>query len=159
MLYPLVDERCLFQYDQGFSAKSTVTMRDALIMIMDFYKIEPASGTSHFLDIQIGDVLQGYSVVAYRRGVIDGNYLQPEKILTKEEFVELLAKIGKFEKNPSQIKIYQDVDAMNPKFSAVQDYAYKIRVRGGKFSPKTLLTKSSAVQILSQLTKFEKQIK
>jgi hypothetical protein len=48
-----MDERCLFQYDKGFIGKSTLTMRDALIMLMNFYKIEPASGTSHFLDVEI----------------------------------------------------------------------------------------------------------
>jgi Peptidase family M23 len=155
MLYPLMDERCLFQYDKGFIGKSTLTMRDALIMLMNFYKIEPASGTSHFLDVEIWDILQWYSLVAYRRWIIDGNYLEPEKILTKEDFIDLLVRIGKFEKNPSQIKIYQDVDSMNPKYSLIQDYAYKIHARWGKFSPKILITKSSAIQILSQLTKYE----
>jgi hypothetical protein len=68
-------------------------------------------------------------------------------------------KIGKFEKNPSQIRIFQDVDSMNPKFQAIQDYAYKTKMRGGKFSPKGIITKSSAVQIMSQLSKYEKEIK
>jgi len=159
MLYPLVDEKCLFQYDGAFAAKWNITFRDALMLIMDYYKIEPASGTSHFLDIEIGDVLQWYSIVAYRKGIVDGNYIQGDKILTKEDFIELLVKIGKFEKNPSQIRIFQDVDSMNPKFQAIQDYAYKTKMRGGKFSPKGIITKSSAVQIMSQLSKYEKEIK
>ena len=50
---------------------------------MKFYGIVPSNGTSHFLDIPIGDAFQGYALVAYRRGLLDGNYAYPEKILSK----------------------------------------------------------------------------
>ncbi len=58
MLYPLVDNKCLFQRGGNFGTKETITLREAVITIMDYYGIEPASGTSHFLDIDIGDELQ-----------------------------------------------------------------------------------------------------
>lgn len=62
-------------------------------MLMDYYKIAPTTGTSHFLDINIGDPFQGYAIAAYRRGVLDGNYALPGKFLSKEDFIELLVKI------------------------------------------------------------------
>jgi|GEM_PF-5015630 len=59
MLYPLVDNKCLFQSDSSyFAPKESLTMRDALVMIMNYYKVEPEIGTSPFLDIPIGDVMQ-----------------------------------------------------------------------------------------------------
>ena len=50
---------------------------------MKYYGMEPSNGTSHFLDIQIGDIFQGYSLVAYRQGVLEGNYAYPERLMTK----------------------------------------------------------------------------
>jgi hypothetical protein len=58
MLYPLVDTKCLFQRDGTFRAKDTITLREATMTIMDYYAIEPTTGTSHFLDIEISDDLQ-----------------------------------------------------------------------------------------------------
>jgi hypothetical protein len=58
MLYPLVDNKCIFQRDGLFSAKESINLREVAMTVMDYYNIEPASGTSHFLDIEISDNLQ-----------------------------------------------------------------------------------------------------
>ncbi len=153
MLYPLMDSKCLFREQSSvFDPKWSLTYREALINLMKFYNISPVNGTSHFLDINIGDSLQWYALVAYRKWYLDGNYAHPDRILSREEFIELLVKIGKLEKNPSQIKIYKDVDAMNPNFQSIQDYAFRTRVRWGKFYPKTLMTRGMMVQMLSNLS-------
>ena len=57
--------------------------------------------------------------------------------------------MGKLKKNPSGIKVYADVDSMNVNFMSIQDYAYTIGARGGRFYPKTILTKAMMVQILA----------
>jgi hypothetical protein len=67
--------------------------------------------------------------------VLDGNYAFPDRILSREDFVELIVRIGRIEKNPSQIKIYRDITPMNVKYSAVQDYGFYTRARGGNFAP------------------------
>lgn len=131
----------MFQYIAKFDPNATISQRDAIVMLMQYYGITPATGTSHFLDIAIGDPFQGYAIAAYRRGAIDGNYALPDKLLSREDYIELLVKIGKIEKNPSQIKIYRDTSAMNFKFQYIQDYAFKIRARGGNFYPQSLLTR------------------
>lgn len=145
-LYELVDKRCLFQTGETFQTKWAVTKREALINIMKFYNIDPANGTSHFLDIPIGDIFQWYAIIAARKWAIDGNYAFPEKILTKEEFVSLVAKFSPV-KNPSMMKIYNDVDSMNPAFQAIQDYAYITGAKGGRFQPKNILTRGTMVQM------------
>lgn len=89
---------------------------------MRYYDITPTSGTSHFLDIPLGDILQGYALVAYRRGILDGNYAYPERIMSREEIATLIVKVAQSEKNPSQIRIYADVDPMNPSYQSIQDY-------------------------------------
>jgi hypothetical protein len=59
MLYPMIDGKCLFQeYDKKFSSKSTVTKKEAIIALMKYYDIKPVNGTSHFLDVTIGDRFQ-----------------------------------------------------------------------------------------------------
>lgn len=131
----------MFQNIEKFNPNSTITQRDAIVILMQYYNISPTNGTSHFLDIAIGDNFQGYAIAAYRRGILDGNYARPDKLLSKEDFIELLVKIGKIERNPSQIKIYKDTSAMNFKFQYIQDYAFKIRARGGNFYPQSLLTR------------------
>lgn len=151
ILYNLIDSRCMFQGISAFNPNSTITQKDAIMLLMDYYKISPTSGTSHFLDIAIGDSFQGYAIAGYRRGILDGNYALPGKLLTKEDFVELLVKVGKLERNPSQIKIFKDTSAMNLKFQYIQDYAFKIRARGGNFYPQTLLTRQWAIEILGNI--------
>lgn len=153
ILYPLVDNDCMFQKDGKFNAKENITNREAISMIFDYFGIVPSSGTSHFLDISIGDSFQGYAIVAYRMWVLDGNYANPDKIISKEEFIQLLSKTGKLKKNPSGIKIYADVDSMNPNYPSIQDYGFSVGIRGGKFNPKMILTRSLAVQILSKIKK------
>jgi Peptidase family M23 len=152
MLYPMIDGKCLFQeYDKKFSSKSTVTKKEAIIALMKYYDIKPVNGTSHFLDVTIGDRFQWYALAAYRQGILDGNYAGSEQILTKWEFINLVVKIAQAPRNPSQIRIYNDVDTLNPYYQSAQDYAYMTRARGGKFSPNMLLTRSMMVQILSGL--------
>ncbi len=152
MLYPLVDKKCLFQKtDQSFSSKWYISQREAITNLMKFYGIVPSNGTSHFLDIPIGDAFQGYALVAYRRGLLDGNYAYPEKILSKWEFIELLVKIAQPEKNPSQIRIYNDVDPMNPHYKSAQDYWYMVRARGGKLYTENILTRANMVQMLAAI--------
>ena len=116
----------MFQYIPKFDPNATITQRDAVVMLMQYYGITPATGTSHFLDIAIGDPFQGYAIAAYRRGALDGNYALPSKFLSREDFAELLAKIGKLDKNPNPLKIYRDTSAMNFKFQYIQDYAFHI---------------------------------
>ena len=60
---------------------------------MKYFGMSADSGTSHFLDLTIGDSLQGYAIVLYRKGIIDGNYLSPDKIVTKAEAIDLIVKI------------------------------------------------------------------
>ncbi|NRH21153.1 M23 family metallopeptidase [Candidatus Gracilibacteria bacterium] len=151
ILYQLIDAKCMFQNGNTFNPNATITQKDAIVMLMQYYNISPTNGTSHFLDINIGDPFQGYAVTSYRKGILDGSYAFPEKLLSKEEFIELLVKIGKFEKNPSQIKIYKDTNAMNLKFQYIQDYGFKIRARGGNFNPKSLLTRQGAVEIIGNI--------
>ena len=141
ILYELVDKKCMFQFINSYNPSATLTQRDAIVTLMQYYKIGTSNGTSHFLDIDIGDPFQGYAITAYKRGILDGNYATPNKLLTKEDFVELLVKIGKIEKNPSQLKIYKDTSPMNLKFQYIQDYAFAIRAKGGNFYPQTLLTR------------------
>lgn len=151
-LYPLMDKKCMFrEMNTSLGHKETVTYREALINIMKFYDIKPANGTSHFLDIPLGDSMQWYAQVAYRNGILDGNYAYPDRILSREEFISLLVKIAKPVKNPSQIRIYNDVDAMNPNFQSIQDYGFMVRARSGKIYPKTLLSRSMMVQIFTNL--------
>jgi hypothetical protein len=140
-LYTLIDTKCMFQYISKFDGSATLTQRDAIVMLMQYYNMSPTTGTSHFLDIAIGDPFQGYAIAAYRKGAIDGNYALPGKLLSREDFIELLVKIGKLEKNPSGIKLYRDTSPMNFKFQYIQDYAFKIRARGGNFYPQSLLTR------------------
>ncbi len=147
-LYELIDTKCMFQYIPTFDGSATITQRDAIVMLMQYYGMSPATGTSHFLDIAIGDPFQGYAIGAYRKGAIEGNYALPSKLLSREDFIELLAKIGKLEKNQSQIKIYRDTSAMNFKFQYIQDYAFKVRARGGNFYPQSLLTRQWAIEIM-----------
>jgi murein DD-endopeptidase MepM/ murein hydrolase activator NlpD len=151
ILYNLVDTRCMFQWIKTFKPNDTITQKDAIILLMDYYKVTPTSGTSHFLDIAIGDGFQGYAIAGYRRGILDGNYALPSKLLTKEDFIELLVKIGKLERNPSQIKIFKDTSPMNFKFQYIQDYAFKIRARGGNFYPQSLLSRQWAIEILGNI--------
>lgn len=76
--------------------------------------------------------------------------------MTKEDFAELISKVSQSEKNPSQIRIYNDVDPMNLHFSAIQDYAYMTKARGGKFYPKTILTRGVIAQMLASIYKQNK---
>ena len=151
VLYQLVDQKCMFQNISTFNPNSTITQKDAIIMLMQYYGIMPTSGTSHFLDIAIGDSFQWYAIAWYRRGILDGNYALPGKLLSKEDFVELLVKIGKLEKNPSQMKIYKDTSAMNVKYQYIQDYGFKTRARGGNFYPQTLLTRQWAIELIGNI--------
>ncbi|MBP9779179.1 peptidoglycan DD-metalloendopeptidase family protein [Candidatus Gracilibacteria bacterium] len=153
MLYKLIDNHCIYQEGTRFEPKKAVNQREAIITLMKYSNISPTAGTSHFLDIPIGDELQGYALVAYRKGIIDGSYAFPEKILSREEFALLLSKINSTNKNPSQMRIYNDVDAMNPNFTAIQDYAFMIGAKGGKFYPKNILTRATMIQMLSNISR------
>jgi Peptidase family M23 len=148
ILYPLIDKKCLFKESEIFGTKDIITYREALINTMRYFDISPASGTSHFLDIAIGDSLQWYALVAYRKGIIEWSYAYPERIMTREEVVNLIVKIANAPKNPSELKIYADVDSMNLAYQSVQDYGFLVRARGGKFYPKTLVSRGMLVQML-----------
>lgn len=49
--------------------------------------------------------------------------------MSREELAVLITKVAKAEKNPSQMKIYTDVDMMNPAYSYIQDYAFMTRTK------------------------------
>ena len=68
--------------------------------------------------------------------------------MTREEVAALIQKVASAEKNPSQIKIYADVDMMNPLYQSIQDYGFLVRAHGGKFYPKTLVSRGMLVQML-----------
>lgn len=157
ILYELVDKKCIFQESGKFNAKWNVTKRDAIITLMQFYWIEPTRWNSHFLDIPIWDELQWYALVAYRRWILDGTYAFPGKILSKEEFTELIIKISGAEKNPSQMKIYNDVDAMNPNFPSIQGYAFMVWAKWWKFYPKNIMTRAMMTQMLYNIYKSKKR--
>ncbi len=153
LLYPLIDTNCLFQENTDtFGPKNTVTRRDAIMTLMQYYAVKPSNGTSHFLDIPIGDAFQWYSLIAYRKGILDGNYAYPDRLMTKWEFIDLLVKVARPDRNPSQIRVYSDVDGMNIYYQSAQDYALMTRTRWGKLFVNTLLSRSSMVQILNWLT-------
>ena len=153
ILYPLVDKKCLFKEQSNFWTKDIITYREALINTMRYFDISPANGTSHFLDIAIGDNLQWYALVAYRKGIIEWNYAYPEHIMTRDEVANLIKKVAGAETNPSQIKIYADVDTMNPLYQSIQDYGFLVRARGGKFYPKTLVSRGMLIQMLAAVKK------
>ena len=123
---------------------------------MDYYGIKPTPGTSHFLDIAISDDLQWYALVLYRRGLVDGNYFAPDKIITKAEAIDLMVKIGNIPANPGQIRIYPDVETLNPYWKSAQAYGYLTRVRGGRLYPNTILTRATLVQLLAAVDKVSK---
>lgn len=155
-LYKLVDENCLFQKGGIFNMKESVTKREVLISIMDYYKIEPATGTSHFLDVSIDDPLQGYAVVLYRQWIVDGNYLVPEKIMSKAEVIDMIVKIGWIPKNPSQIRIYSDTQTLHPYYESIQAYWFAMKARSGRIYPDTIMNRGALVQILGTLAKIQK---
>lgn len=95
--------------------------------------------------------MQWYALVAYKKGILDGSYAYPEKILTREEVARLIVSIAGWEKNPSQLSIYRDVDPMNPLYQAIQQYAFMSRARGGKFYPKTIATRGMFIQMLANI--------
>jgi hypothetical protein len=49
--------------------------------------------------------------------------------MTREELADLIVKVAEAPKNPSQIRIYPDVDSMNPYYNQIQDYAFLIKDR------------------------------
>jgi hypothetical protein len=64
----LVDRKCIYQeIDDIFEPKKSLTYREALINTMRYFDIAPTNGTSHFLDIPLGDSMQGYAIVAERK--------------------------------------------------------------------------------------------
>lgn len=73
--------------------------------------------------------------------------------MTREEVANLIKKVAAAEKNPSQIKIYADVDTMNPLYQSVQDYGFLIRAHGGRFYPKTLVSRGMLIQMLVAVKK------
>ena len=140
LLYPLLDRKCIFQESTPiFGAKQSLTFREALINTMRYFDIAPTNGTSHFLDIPLGDSMQGYALVASRKGIITGSHAQPEHIMTREELADLIVKVWEAPRNPSQLRIYPDVDSMNPYYTQIQDYAFLTKDRGGKFYPKNIV--------------------
>ena len=154
MLYPLIDKKCLFQdVWNTLRPKETITKQEAIRTILDYYEKIPSNGTSPFLDIPIGDSFQWYALTASRFGILEGNYAYSNKIITKEEFVDILMKVGRPGKNPSGIQIYSDVTSMNPYYESVQDYGFLTRARWGKFWANTILTRSTMIQILASLSK------
>ena len=58
ILYELVDKKCMFQNIDKYNPNATITQKDAIILLMQYYNISPTNGTSHFLDIDIGDSFQ-----------------------------------------------------------------------------------------------------
>lgn len=154
LLYPLLDRKCIFQESPPiFGAKQSLTFREALINTMRYFDIAPTNGTSHFLDIPLGDSMQGYALVASRKGIITGSHAQPEHIMTREELADLIVKVWEAPRNPSQLRIYPDVDSMNPYYTQIQDYAFLTKDRGGKFYPKNIVTRWVFLQMLSQVNK------
>lgn len=154
LLYPLVDRKCIYQeLSKTFDAKQSITFREALINTMRYFDIAPTNGTSHFLDIPLWDSMQWYALVAHRKGILSWSHAHPDHIMTREELADLIVKVTEAPKNPSQIRIYPDVDTLNPYYSKIQDYAFLTRDRWGKFYPKNIVTRWVFLQMLSQVNK------
>jgi hypothetical protein len=94
--------------------------------------------------------------VLYRRGLVDGNYFAPDKIITKAEAIDLMVRIGNIRENPGQIRIYPDVDTMSPYWKSAQAYGYLTRVHGGRLYPNMILTRATLVQLLAAVDKVSK---
>jgi hypothetical protein len=73
--------------------------------------------------------------------------------MSREELAILITKVAKAEKNPSQMKLFADVDSMNPAYPYIQDYGFMTRAKGGKFYPKTLVSRGMLVQMLVNIKK------
>lgn len=148
MLYQLIDEHCIFQKNGLFWVKDSITKNEAVRNIMDYYKIEPTNGISHFLDIDIDDPMQGYAMIAYTKWIVDWSYFGGEKILTRAELIDLIVRIGNIEKNPSEFKIYSDTNIGIPYYNSIQAYWLITKTRWWRFYPNAIATNSSLVQFL-----------
>lgn len=153
IMYPVIHWHCLYSTQSEFRPKESVTLKEAIMAIMKITHAPPANGISHFLDIEIGDEFQGYALAWYKKWILNGNYAEPNKIMTKWEFIHLLMEYYPAQKNPSNIRIFSDTTSMHPYYQSIQNYGYMMRLRGWKIYPDTILTRSNLMQILSNIEK------
>lgn len=125
---------------------------EALIAIMKHYNIAPKNGISDYLDISLSDSeLQGYAIVASEMWIFQKNYLNPEKSLTKWEFIEILARFGKLAKAPKNHKSYNDINKNSTLYNSINNYGYTIGAKNQNINPNKTLTQADLVEILSKL--------
>lgn len=149
MVYDLSDRFCLFQSRETFDGREVITRKEALQMIMKVLKTTPLESQSDMLDIGIDDPLQWYIARARQLGAVTGNTFHPDASLTKQEFVSFLVKLRMIEKNPSLLPVYADVDENSDGFQDMQDYGYAIHAKHARFYPESTVTRSVAVNLLS----------
>lgn len=143
---------CGFDHISKISANKNLTRAEALTMLMKFYKESPESGISHFLDINLADeILQGYAVKAYQKGIFKGEYLYPNKTISRAEFIEVLSRFGFLNEAPANYRAYSDVGPNSSLFKSVNNYGYTIGVKNVKLSPNAPITQTEAVNFLNYL--------
>lgn len=135
-----------------YNPEKIINRGEALIEIMKHYNIAPKNGISNYLDIPLSDSeLQGYAIVASEMWIFQKNYLNPEKSLTKWEFIEILARFGKLATAPKNYKSYNDVNKNSTLYNSINNYGYTIGVKNQDINPNKILTQADLVEILSKL--------
>lgn len=135
-----------------YNPEKILNRGEALIEIMKHYNITPKNGLSNYLDISLSDSeLQGYALVASEMWIFQKNYLNPEKSLTKWEFIEILARFNKLATAPKNYKSYNDINKNSTLYNSINNYGYTIGVKNQNINPNKILTQSDLVEILSKL--------
>lgn len=149
----LHEQSCLLDEIETISSNESVSRRNALIALMKHFEKNPLSGTSHFLDIPLHDsVLQGYALKAYQEGVLKNNTFNPDRAITKAEFIALINRLGKLQTAP---KNYNGIKNLSKNFSlyqALQNYAFTIGEKNLTFTPNLPLSQFDMIDILTRLS-------
>lgn len=150
----LQNKNCTFDHFENISAEQKVTRGQALIAIMKAFWENPMPGTSHFLDIPLTDtLLQSYAVSAYARGLINSQYLYPNRYITKAEFVEIINRLWKLKNAPQN---YNGIKNLSKNFemeTSLQNYAYTIGETNMTFTPNLITEQKDVAEILARILK------
>lgn len=153
-LASLQSKNCAFNDISPISATATLTRAEALTILMQYHKMAPESGNSHFLDISLADQkLQGLALKASQNNIVRGSYFYPERTISRGEFIEFLSRFGALQSAPANYTAYSDVPKSSTLFNSINNYGFTIGVRNVRFSPNAPLTQAEAVTILNSLVK------
>lgn len=145
---------CGFDFINEISAGKSLTRGETLTLLMKFFKESREAGTSHFLDVSLANTtLQGYAIKAYQKGIFKGEYLYPEKIISRGEFIEVLSRFGVLKTAPAGYRAYRDVSSDSTLFNSINNYGYTIGVKNAKLSPDAPMTQTEAISFLTPLIK------